>query len=47
MSSGATTASASASASSQNLSDPALAGLRTQDSLKYVDVSSYSATRGF
>lgn len=38
MSSETTTASASASVSSQNLSDPALAGLRTQDSLKYVDI---------
>jgi hypothetical protein len=47
MSSGTTTASASASASSQNLSDPTLAGLRTQDGLKYADVSSYSATRDF
>ena len=47
MSSGATTASASASASSQNLSDPVLAESRTQDGLKYVDVSSYPATRDF
>ncbi|OCL01775.1 Mg-dependent DNase [Glonium stellatum] len=38
MSSGTTTTSASANASSQNLSDPAATGLRTQDGLKYVDI---------